>query len=274
MSFNPPYPDLHELITDFGSVGERLSELGCCEGGAGNISVCFNWDCDPRDLFPVAEKINLPTRVPELAGFKVVFTGSGVRLREIKKYPAAYLGVAVIEAGGESATIYTAPNKHFVRPTREFNSHLASHARIIARYGSNFHALIHTHPPYLTYLSHIPAYQSNKALSQHVLRWQPEIVVSLPEGLGWVPFCIPGTDELMEKTFSELEKYRIIVWAKHGIMARSQDGLMDALDLVEYAETGARNEYFNLAAGSPGQGLLPDEVKAMARVFKFEQKIF
>jgi hypothetical protein len=36
---------------------------------------------------------------------------------------------------------------------------------------------------YLVYLSHIPAYCEEGVLNRRLLRWQPETLVQLPEGL-------------------------------------------------------------------------------------------
>jgi hypothetical protein len=44
-------------------------------------------------------------------------------------------------------------------------------------------ALIHAQPPYLVYLSHIPAYREERVLNRLLLRWQPETLAQLPEGL-------------------------------------------------------------------------------------------
>ena len=49
---------------------------------------------------------------------------------------------------------------------------------------TNFHAAVHARPLHLTYLSHLPAYRDELYLNQHLLRWQPEAMVNLPEGLG------------------------------------------------------------------------------------------
>ena len=45
-------------------------------------------------------------------------------------------------------------------------------------------------------------------------------------------------------------------------------------DRIEYAETGARYEYLNLMAGEAGEGLSPDELRAICQAFSVTQTVF
>ncbi len=269
-----PYPELGELLTLIGEAGRRLSEIQASEGAAGNISVYLGWHLDPRRRFPNVETIQLPQPVPDMAGARFLVTGSGRRLREIIDDPAANLGCLVVDEGGETGRLYTSPRRLFERLTSEFNSHLAVHHDQVLRSHTNFHALIHAQPPHLTYLSHIPRYQDEGYFNRHVLRWQPELIIQLPEGLGLVPFCLPGSAELMAATTESLRAHRIVVWGKHGVMARSDVSVKRAADRVEYAEAGARYEYMNLAVQEQGQGLSADEIRSIAQAFGVQQEIF
>jgi rhamnulose-1-phosphate aldolase len=257
-----------------GEAGRRLAEIEASEGAAGNISVYIGWSIDPRRQFPLQETIPIPTPVPELADGLFLVTGSGRRLREIGSDPEANLGAVRVNPDGRTATLYTSPKRLFERLTSEFNSHLAVHRDQVTRTGTNFHALIHAQPLHLTYLSHIPRYQDERYLNQHILRWQPESIVQLPEGVGLIPFLLPGSDELMQATMEKLRIHRLVVWAKHGVMARSGASVKRALDRIEYAETGARYEYLNLINGEQGEGLTPQEIRCLCERLGLEQKVF
>jgi len=87
MTINTPFPELEELLTMIGEAGYRMSEIGATEGAAGNISVCVGWPIEVRRRFPLAETIDLPIVVPELAHHTILVTGSGRRLREIMEDP-------------------------------------------------------------------------------------------------------------------------------------------------------------------------------------------
>jgi rhamnulose-1-phosphate aldolase len=274
MSITPPYPDLNEMAAMIGEAGRRLSDIGASEGAAGNISVYLGWPVEPRRLFPYGEPIELPVAVPELARGALLVTGSGRRLREAMQDPAANLGFVAVDDGGTTGRLFTSPRRLFDRLTSEFNSHLAIHRDQIRAAGTNFHAVVHAQPFSLTYLSHIPAYREESYLNHRLLRWQPEAIVNLPEGLGCVPFLVPGSDALMAATVASLRAHRITVWSKHGTVARSDQSVKRAVDRIEYAETAARYERADQMNGGRGEGLTADEIRAVARAFGIDQNIF
>lgn len=270
----PPYPEMDDLLEMMGEAGKRLSEIEATEGAAGNISVCLRWPIEPRSRFPLVETIELPQPVPELAGAAFLVSGSGRRLREIIVEPSANVGCMIVDEGGRTAKLFISYHRRFEHVTSEFNSHLAVHYDQILGSGTNFHAVIHAQPPHLTYLSHIPRYQDETYLNTHLLRWQPETIVNLPEGIGFVPFRIPSSPELMAGTVASLRTHRIVIWAKHGVMARSDVSVKRAADRVEYAETAARYEYLNLSTGELGEGLSVEEIRAICDTFNVQQTIF
>jgi rhamnulose-1-phosphate aldolase len=269
-----PYPDLDDLLKMMGEAGKRLSDIEASEGAAGNISICVRWPIELRTHFPLIDEIELPQPVPELAGATFIVSGSGRRLREIIDEPAANIGCILVNEGGQTGKLFTSSQCRFERITSEFNSHLAVHYDHILSSGSNFHSLIHAQPHHLTYLSHIPCYQDEQYLNTHLLRWQPETIINLPEGIGFVPFRIPGSPELMQATLESLRKHRIVIWAKHGVMARSDVSVKRAGDRVEYAEVAAKYEYLNLSVGEIGEGLTVEEIRAICKTFNIQQNIF
>jgi rhamnulose-1-phosphate aldolase len=269
-----PYPELDDLLEMMGAAGKHLAEIEASEGAAGNISVCLRWQMEPRTRFPVIDEIELPQPVPELAGATFLVTGSGRRLREIIDEPTASIACIVVNEGGKTGKLYTSYQRRFERVTSEFNSHLAVHYDQICATQTNFHAVIHAQPVHLTYLSHIPRYRDEQYLNTHLLRWQPETIINLPEGIGLVPFQIPSSPALMEGTLASLRKHRIVLWAKHGTMARSDVSVKRAADRVEYAETAAKYEYLNLSAGEIGEGLSAEEIRGICSTFNVQQNIF
>jgi rhamnulose-1-phosphate aldolase len=195
-------------------------------------------------------------------------------LREVIDIPTAIIACIVVNEGGKTGKLYTSYHRRFERVTSEFNSHLAVHYDQIRASNTNFHAVIHAQPMHLTYLSHIPRYQDQRYLNQHLLRWQPETIVNRPEGIGFIPFCIPGSPELMAGNVESLRTHRVVIWAKHGVMARSDVTVKRAADRVEYAETAARYEYLNLSIGEVGEGLSAEEIRGICQMFNVQQNIF
>lgn len=268
MPLSEPFPDLGEILVSIGEGGRRVADIGAGEGAAGNISVYVGWPLDPRRQFPIAEPIELPDPAPHLAGGLVIVTGSGRRLRDIAADPAVNLGVVRVAPDGSSGTLHTSPRRLFERLTSEWNSHLAVHDDTAARTATNFHAVVHAQPPYLVYLSHLPAYRNEAHLSRRLLRWEPETIINLPAGIGILPFMLPGSAELQAANVASLRSHRIVVWSKHGVMARSDISVTRAVDRVEYAETAARYEYLDLANGERAEGLTLDELRAVVAAFE------
>ena len=269
-----PYPELNDLLAMMGEAGRHIAEIEASEGAAGNISICLRWPIEVRTRFPVVEDFELPQPVPELAGATFLVSGSGRRLREIIDEPTANVACIVVNEGGLTGRIYTSYHRRFEHVTSEFNSHLAVHYSQILSSGTNFHAVIHAQPMHLTYLSHIPRYQDEQYLNTHLLRWQPETIINLPEGIGFIPFRLPGSPELMAGNIESLRTHRVVIWAKHGVMARSDVSVKRAADRVEYAETAAKYEYLNLGVHEIGEGLTVDEILTICKAFNVPQTIF
>jgi rhamnulose-1-phosphate aldolase len=63
-----PYPELNDLLVLMGEAGKHLADIEASEGASGNISICVRWPIEPGNYFPVVDQLELPQRVPELAG--------------------------------------------------------------------------------------------------------------------------------------------------------------------------------------------------------------
>lgn len=262
-----PYPDLEEILAAMGTAGDRIAAMDASEASAGNISVFMAWNPEVRRRFPLEEDIALPIAVPVLAGKTLLVTGSGRRLRDIQRDPEANIGAVLVHEDGLSASLHTSPRRLFRNLTSEFNSHLGVHADQVGSRDLMFHAVVHAQPPHLTMLSHIPAYRDTAVFNRRIMRWEPESIVALPQGVGVLDFMVPGSEELMRNNIDSLRRHAIVLWSKHGVMARSDVSVTNAVDKIEYAETGARYEYMNLSIGGLGEGLRPEEMTAVKDSF-------
>jgi rhamnulose-1-phosphate aldolase len=272
--FEPLYPQLDDLLRSMGEAGQRLSEIGASEGAAGNLSLCVRRPLKIDSRFPRSEAIELPVIVPELAGAHLLVTGSGQRLRQILDDPAGAMACITVDAGGKTGRLFTSEGRRFRTVTSEFNSHLAVYADQVGRTRAVYLALVHAQPIHLTYLSHLARYQNEVELNERLMRWQPETILNLPEGIGFIPFHPPGSAELMAGNVEALREHRIAVWAKHGVMACSDDSIMRATDLVEYAEAAATYEYLDLRAGGTAQRLSAEEIRLICKAYNVRQTLF
>jgi rhamnulose-1-phosphate aldolase len=257
-----------EAIAEIGWAGARLDEMGACEAAAGSISYVLEHAPGLDEVFPLSEPYRLPAPAPRLAGWTVLVTGSGRRLRDITHDPRAALAAVQVGPDGLTGVLRHAGSRGRRSPTSELNSHLAVHDdQVGRRAGLARHAVVHAQPVHLVALSHIDALRDSGALTRRVVRWEPETIVELPEGLAVLEFMVPGSDALRDATVAALRACRVAVWSKRGVMVRCDSGPLGAVDLVEYAEAGARYEHLNMAAGSPSEGLTAAELRAVAEAF-------
>jgi rhamnulose-1-phosphate aldolase len=259
------------MLREIGDTGEQMTVLGADEGSAGNISVFVRAIEGIDEHFWDHGVMDLPVACPALQGGWLVVTGTGRRMRDLSQDPEATLLILEILEGGRRATIYTASN---VKPTSELNSHLAIHNDQVGRHNLSYNAIVHAQPRFLTYISHLTEYTDTASLNRRLLRWEPETIINFPEGIGMIPFHVPGSPEQMADTMAGLQTYRAVVWQRHGIVTRSDDNVRRAGDLVEYAETAAHFEYLNLQLGRPTEGLSDEEMREICRQNGIAQKFF
>lgn len=262
-------PDIDYWIQEIGRVGKLLHGQGAAEGGAGNISLFLPAEttglrgfCLAR--FPRADDYFMPGEV-RLPHGTLLVTGTRRRLRDILDEPDAVLAAIQIETDG-SAWLHRSKN-HNVSPTSEIDSHIRIHATQLAG-APRISAVVHAQPPNITYLSHIPEYRDQGRFNRQLYRWQPETIAMLPNGIRVLKFEIPGTSHQGELTEDAMVRHQILVWAKHGVVARSTEGPMGALDLIEYVEAAATYERYDIQAGRPADGLTLDEMRAIAQRFQ------
>jgi rhamnulose-1-phosphate aldolase len=260
-----------DIVADIGETGMRMTEIEAAEGAAGNISVFVRELDGLDDRFHLRSEIELPVDVPALSEGWLVVSGTGCRLRDLGADPAGNLCVLHIHPGGEIATQFSGTN---LRPTSEFNSHLAIHDDQVMQRGLTFHAVLHAQPPYLSFLSHLPQYESTRDLNRRLLHWEPETVAAFPEGIGFIPFQVPGSSEQMTTTRQALLTHRMVLWARHGAVSRSDVSVRKAGNLMEYAETAARFEYLNRQLGEPCQGISDEDMRAICAKFGIRQDFF
>lgn len=262
---------LQDIIADMDDVGQRMWLIGASEGAAGNISVFVRELDGFIDGMADQGVIQLPVEVPALANGWVVVSSAGRRVRDIARTSAIVLSLLQIDEQGTHATLYTAPGG---RPTSELNSHLAIHNDHVGRRSLHYHAVVHAQPLRLTFLSHIERYADTRSLNARLLRWQPETIVEFPEGIGVLPFQMPGSLEQTVVTVEGMRTHRAVVWRRHGIVTRADSSVGKAGDLVEYAEAAAQYEYLNLQAGEPTAGLSDDDLRLICTRLKIEQTFF
>ena len=254
-------------LSAFAEVCEWLAFKGWSEAEGGNLSLRIDEDELPDELTAsVAEDVALPLAVPELGGRYLLITGSGTRSRDIATDAATDIGLYRIANDGKSYQWIIGNNN----PTSEMPSHCAIQCEFM-RSRPDYTAVIHTHPPRLISLTHVSEFKDPKILSNTLLGLQSEARIIVPEGIGHLPFCVPGSLELGLLSAKEIKYRNIILWHMHGALAVGTS-LNHALDQLEVVEKAAEIYWTLKAAGVPTDGMSEDDLMKSIEYFGREAR--
>ena len=246
----------------FAEVCEWLAFKGWSEAEGGNLSLRVDADDLPKELhISGSDPIKLPLEVAELAGHYLLITGSGTRSRDIAIEPKADIGLYAIADDGKSYQWIVGNDK----PTSEMPSHCAIQNEFM-KSRPEYRAIIHTHPPRLISLTHIAEFHDPKRLSDVILGLQSEARIQIPEGIGHLPFQIPGSLELGILSAEEIKYRNIILWHMHGALAVGKT-LNHALDQLEVVEKAAEIFWTLKQAGLPTDGMAEADLLASMEYF-------
>lgn len=261
-------PDIEGWIQEIGRTGELLHEMGAAQGGAGSISLFLPSETTGLRGFCLARfprsgtyRLSGDSQLPHGT---LLITGTRRRLRDVQADPDSVLCAIQIEPDG-SAWLHRS-KKHEVEPSSEIDSHANVHAVQLSG-APRVSAVVHAQPPNLTYLTHIREYRETEVLNRQLLRWQPETIAMIPQGIPVIPFETPGTARQGQLTRDAMVRHQIVLWSQHGVIARSTRGPVAAFDLIEYAEAAARYEFMDLQAGRVAEGISLEEISDIARRF-------
>ena len=95
-----------------------------------------------------------------------------------------------------------------------------------------------------------------------------ECPVVFPDGIGVVPWMVPGGREIAVATSKLMEKYDLAIWAHHGTFAAGEDFDL-TFGLMHTAEKSAEILVKMLSMQSQKrQTIQPDEFRHLAKDFK------
>lgn len=252
------------MLASLGETAGLLWQKGWAEANAGNLS------CDVTDLVPAPRDegpgaaTSFGAAFPELAGRRLLVTAAGTRMRDLAREPDAGSGVLQCTSDGAGWRVaWRGDRESPFTPTSELPSHLAIHA-VLRRRGANGAALVHTHPTELLALSHDPGLAGEERLGRALRAMHPELAVSVPEGLGVVPYTLPGTMAQGVAAAAAMERHDVALWVKHGAVAAGRD-FAEAFDLLDTVNTAARMLLLCRAAGFEPEGLSDAEIAELRR---------
>jgi rhamnulose-1-phosphate aldolase len=240
-------------------------EKGWDERNGGNVSLRL-LDSDIAPYAPsVLRTIALADPIPELAGQSYIVTGTGKFFRNVQLDPRNTLGIIRLTGDGSALELLWG----FADgggPTSELPAHLQSHLARQKLTGGRDRVIMHCHATNLialTYMLELTDANVTRAL------WEgsTECLVVFPDGVGTMPWMIPGTEVIGEATARSLGRRALVLWPFHGVFGAGPT-LDDAFGLIDTAEKAAEILVKVLSMGGPRQTITTADLTALAARFK------
>jgi len=218
----------------------RMSENGWDQGwherNGGNLSYRIKKEeieLVKDDLKFHGEWADIGTSVPDLAGEFFLVTGTTKYFKNIPIYPEDTLGIIEIDDSGEKYRVrwgYLNGGK----PTSELPTHLMNHEIKMKATQERHRVIYHAHTPNVIALTFILPLK-DEVFTRELWEMCTECPVIFPDGIGVIPWMVPGGRDIAVATSKLMKKYDVVIWAHHGMFCSGEDfdsafGLMDTVE--------------------------------------------
>ena len=244
---------------------KNLYRLGWDERNGGNISYLLKEEEILPFLNPtqVLRKIPMKFDATKLAGKYFIVTGSGKYFKNVCDAPSENLGILRVSENGQELELLWGLEDEAV-PTSELPSHFMSHIARLAVDPEN-RIVMHNHA------SHLLAMSFTHELDEKVFTrtlWQmcTECLVVFPDGVGIIPWLVPGTNEIGVATAEKMKESRLVLWPQHGIYGAGRD-MDEVFGLIETAEKAAEVYTYVCAQGGVRQTISDADLWRLAEAF-------
>jgi rhamnulose-1-phosphate aldolase len=172
------------------------------------------------------------TSVPALAGEYFMVTGSGKYFRNVEIDPAANICIIKVDDKGENYQIQWGL-VNGGRPTSELPSHLMN-LEVCKKRNPEIRVVYHCHPANTIALTFVLPLDGD-VFTREIWEMATECPVVFPDGIGVVPWMVPGGREIAVATSEIMKKQDVAIWAHHGMFACGTDfditfGLMHTVE--------------------------------------------
>lgn len=248
----------------------NMYRLGWDERNGGNISYLLKKEEVGKylDLTQVKKIINIDFDCSELAGSYFIVTGSGKYFKNVEYAPQDSLGVIRIGKDGKTIELLWGFKDGGI-PTSELPSHLMSHISRLSVDPLN-RIVMHCHASHLLAMTYTHSLDE-KDFTKKLWKMSTECVVVFPEGVGVIPWIVPGTNEIGEATANKMKEYRLVVWPHHGIYGTGKD-MDETFGLIETAEKAAQIYTLAQAQGGIKQTITDEQLIDLAKGFNVTPK--
>ncbi|MGG1878059.1 rhamnulose-1-phosphate aldolase [Paenibacillus cisolokensis] len=253
------------FVREFAEITQHMWRNGWDERNGGNVSYILSEDevGEYIDIHHVQRIIKPAFPVHELRGKYFIVTGSGKYFKNMLSEPGANLGVLRVSADGEQLELLWGLN-HGAVPTSELASHFLSHIERLKADPSH-RAVIHNHATHTIAMTFIHQLDE-KAFTKTLWSMCSECIVVFPEGIGILPWMVPGSNAIGRATAEKMKAHRAVIWPHHGIFAAGSS-IDEAFGLIETVEKAA--ELYMLVSGKDIQQRITDQQLAdLAEAFQ------
>ena len=244
-------------------------EQGWHERNGGNLTYRMTdgevADCRPFFYENPCNWIPLGVRADNLRGAFFAVTGAGRYMRNVPLDIARNVGIVEINAKGDACRIVWGL-KDGGMPSSEFPSHFMIHSvRVDVTAGSS-RVLYHAHPVNVVALTSVMPLDA-RTITRALWKAMTECIIAFPNGVGVLPWMVPGGAEIAMATSELMKTYDAVIWAQHGLFCSGPDfdsafGLMHTIEKASDIYVRARL----LNGGGEFANTISDEgLRAIAR---------
>ena len=236
-----------EFVKGFARLCDDGFKQGWHERNGGNLSYRLTADdvAAAREYFDPEPRpwVQMGVSAPSMAGEFFMATASGSYMRNILDHTPEYTGIVEINEAGDAWRTrwgYTLGG----RPTSEFESHFMNLAVRAEADGGRCRVCYHAHTPAIIEMSFIVPLD-DRTFTRLLWQMMTECVVVFPQGVGVVPWMVPGGPAIAAATSEKMRTYTTAVWAHHGLFATGADfdeafGLLHTVEKAAQVYVGAR----------------------------------
>ena len=211
-----------EFVQEFIRMANDGWEQGWHERNGGNLSYRVKPEEVEliKDNFKAKEWQSIGTSVPNLAGEFFLVTGSGKYFRNVIIKPEDSICMIELDEKGENYRIVWGL-VNGGRPTSELPSHLMN-LEVKKLQNPNYRVVYHAHTTNIIALTFVLPLE-DKVFTRELWEMATECPVVFPDGVGVVPWMVPGGREIAVATSELMKKYDLAIWAHHGMFAAGED---------------------------------------------------
>jgi rhamnulose-1-phosphate aldolase len=224
-----------EFVKGFIRTANDGWEQGWHERNGGNLSYRIKAEeIDAvKENFTLGEWRAIGTTVPKLANEYFIVTGSGKYFRNVIINPEDSICIIELDDKGENYRIVWGL-VNGGKPTSELPSHLMNHEVKLEASGGKHRVIYHAHPVNVIALTFVLPLE-DKVFTRELWEMATECPVVFPDGIGVVPWMVPGGRDIAVATSELMKKYDVAIWAHHGMFASGEDyditfGLMHTVE--------------------------------------------